>query len=636
MKLLSFRIKNFKSILDSGECSLASDITVLAGKNEAGKTVVFEALEKFNQGDDYNFNEEDQPLEKPDLEPEVSLTFKVDKSDFNELTADISLPKKINKDAIIDTPITVTKNFENTYTIAGPNGSIRNLLFTNNKKEREKKIEEINKNLPTLKSIFNKHGVQGFPLEDKNVDLENIDDIKISFLPQIDSHINKIPATEEQEKAKELKEKIRKLSDEIEAEKKQYDKNWEKLFKLLPNMVLFEAFDKEDALPFEIGLEEAKKHPSVQRYCTISGLDLEKLTNQDTTQKKLSIINNVSATIEGDFKDCWKQDKIDLRVSLNGESLVFAFYEKGKKQPFRMEQRSKGLQWFLAFYLLMKAEVKEYKSILLVDEPGLFVHAQAQNDILGVLSKLSKENQIMITTHSPYLIDPKRLDRVRLVIKNFKSNKDNKTRKGTKTYSLTAEPNIDRVTLIPIITAIGLDITKQLTIANDNNVLVEGISDYYYLLAGLRMVDGSMRKKLEKLHFIPLTGADNVPAMVSLLIGWFLDYRVILDTDEKGRNVKSILEEKLLVSPDRVILVNNGEERTTEDLLSKSDFNKFVLEKDANYEKAKPNSQVIPDSNKAPFAKKFFEKIDKKEISVSDETRKNFKDLFDKLMKVDE
>ena len=178
MKLLSFRIKNFKSILDSGECSLASDITVLAGKNEAGKTVVFEALEKFNQGDDYNFNEEDQPLEKPDLEPEVSLTFKVDKSDFNELTADISLPKKINKDAIIDTPITVTKNFENTYTIAGPNGSIRNLLFTNNKKEREKKIEEINKNLPTLKSIFNKHGVQGFPLEDKNVDLENIDDIK--------------------------------------------------------------------------------------------------------------------------------------------------------------------------------------------------------------------------------------------------------------------------------------------------------------------------------------------------------------------------------------------------------------------------------------------------------------------------
>ena len=284
----------------------------------------------------------------------------------------------------------------------------------------------------------------------------------------------------------------------------------------------------------------------------------------------------------------------------------------------------------------MKAEVKEYKSILLIDEPGLFVHAQAQNDILGVLSKLSKENQIMITTHSPYLIDPKRLDRVRLVIKNFKNNKDKKTRKGTKIYSLTAEPNIDRVTLIPIITAIGLDITKQLTIANDHNILVEGISDYYYLLAGTRMIDSPTRKKIEQMHFIPLTGADNVPAMVSLLIGWFLDYRVILDTDEKGRSVKSILEEKLSVPHYRIILVNSDENRTTEDLLSKEDFNKFVLEKEAAYEKSKPNSQVIPDSNKAPFAKKFFEQVDEKKISASDETKKNFKELFDKIIKVDE
>jgi hypothetical protein len=129
-----------------------------------------------------------------------------------------------------------------------------------------------------------------------------------------------------------------------------------------------------------------------------------------------------------------------------------------------------------------------------------------------------------------------------------------------------------------------------------------------------------------------LTGADNVPAMVSLLIGWFLDYRVILHTDEKGKSVKGVLEEKLFVPPDRIILVNTGDNKTIEDLLSKGDFNKFFLEKGADYEKGKPNSQVIPDSNKAPFAKKFFEQIDSKKISVSDETKKNFKELLDKLI----
>ncbi|MYF47926.1 MAG: ATP-binding protein, partial [Candidatus Dadabacteria bacterium] len=49
MKLIKFRIQNYKSIRDSGWCYLASDITILAGQNESGKTAVLEALRDFNQ-----------------------------------------------------------------------------------------------------------------------------------------------------------------------------------------------------------------------------------------------------------------------------------------------------------------------------------------------------------------------------------------------------------------------------------------------------------------------------------------------------------------------------------------------------------------------------------------------------------
>jgi predicted ATP-dependent endonuclease of OLD family len=51
MKLCSFRIKNFRSIVDSGFCSLAHDnITALIGQNESGKTSVLEALKSFSDG----------------------------------------------------------------------------------------------------------------------------------------------------------------------------------------------------------------------------------------------------------------------------------------------------------------------------------------------------------------------------------------------------------------------------------------------------------------------------------------------------------------------------------------------------------------------------------------------------------
>src|SRR5215510_11249572 len=45
----AFRIRDFRSIVDSGICPLSGDsITVLAGQNEAGKTAVLNALRDFD------------------------------------------------------------------------------------------------------------------------------------------------------------------------------------------------------------------------------------------------------------------------------------------------------------------------------------------------------------------------------------------------------------------------------------------------------------------------------------------------------------------------------------------------------------------------------------------------------------
>ena len=56
MKLLEFRLQNYKRIDDSGWISV-SNLTAFVGKNEAGKSSVFRGLSKLNPSDRRQFNE---------------------------------------------------------------------------------------------------------------------------------------------------------------------------------------------------------------------------------------------------------------------------------------------------------------------------------------------------------------------------------------------------------------------------------------------------------------------------------------------------------------------------------------------------------------------------------------------------
>ena len=57
MRIKKVRIRNFRSIIDSGEISLDDKITVLLGKNEQGKTNLLKALESF--GREYKYENDD-------------------------------------------------------------------------------------------------------------------------------------------------------------------------------------------------------------------------------------------------------------------------------------------------------------------------------------------------------------------------------------------------------------------------------------------------------------------------------------------------------------------------------------------------------------------------------------------------
>jgi hypothetical protein len=70
-----------------------------------------------------------------------------------------------------------------------------------------------------------------------------------------------------------------------------------------------------------------------------------------------------------------------------------------------------------SFYLVFLVERSDSHAdaILLLDEPGVSLHPLAQQDLSAFFDGLAADNQLLYTSHSPFLIDADRLDRARKV-----------------------------------------------------------------------------------------------------------------------------------------------------------------------------------------------------------------------------
>ena len=121
--------------------------------------------------------------------------------------------------------------------------------------------------------------------------------------------------------------------------------------------------------------------------------------------------------------DIDKKEKTDNRgTHLVDHILDIRVRNKGVSLP--LKNRSKGFNWFFSFLVWFKKiqEDQSSKYILLLDEPGLNLHASAQKDLLGFIEDLSNDYQIIYTTHSPFMIPPTHLDRVRTVLETEKGS----------------------------------------------------------------------------------------------------------------------------------------------------------------------------------------------------------------------
>ena len=653
MKLKGFKISNYKSIKDSGYCDISSDITILAGKNESGKSVILEALSCFN----INANIPDDARPIGDVysgsdwrrKTVIACLFEIDDSTIKKISNNIELNKKFIA-YLKKNPIVVFKDGEGSYRLDKKTVNILNKVFQANKKTVEKikeLIGKINKFLinynnynddaleiigafvrmskaPINKNISNINSKLDKSIYETN-DLKNIQESIDKFIKEIKTYYYSIEESKKPEIEGYIKElEKRALSMQIETPK---DKLLSVIKEFIPYFIYHGNFD--EILPYEIPLKEDGINEGIVRnFANIAEFNTEELSKIPETQRKRNVLATSSKEITEKFNKLYNQDSLNINVELNGDKLCFGIKESENPNIFKPEQRSKGFQWFLSLFLELIDDSLLYNNVILIDEPDLHLHASAQEDVLKILESLSEQgNQIVISTHSPFLMEPNKLERIRIVEKD-------KNKGTTINNKFWIKSGLE--TLTPIHKAIGLDLTKAFSVVGKKNVLFEGITDYLYFQGLKSLIKNSHDE--DDICFIPCAGADTIKNIVPLLIGWDLKFVIVYDNDKEGnRAAKKLIKKYPFYNLKIIHIPPDKNDSSIEDLFTHDEFISFIpSDIQRNIKTINPimsNSEFIKTVNidKIILAQFFLNQARKNKIALSYTTINNFKNIFKKI-----
>lgn len=442
MRLKKFRIYNYKSIMDSGDCCLSSDFTTLIGKNESGKTAVLEAIRDFDR-EQYVISQQAYPLSSIGEEPSLEMVFSVSKEELEGIEKDSgAVITEEAREFILREGLCLTKSALGDYGFK--DGFLNRSLRDVAENEDEKELSRVQIKKQKLDGLLS-----GFPVPELNLDGDqdaagkSLKELRIS----VKKYVGLIKEEEKREEIVGLIQEIIKEVNDCDHERLKHSSRANFMHSVVQRLPRFVFFGElKDILPFEIAMKSLKENEAVMDFARIADLDLDKVMKTEDLQRRINLLNRHSAIISGDFLGFWKQNQIELIVRPQGDNLLFGVKEADKVDFFKVEQRSKGFQWFLSFYLRLNS-YKTDNVIVLIDEPGTNLHPLAQRDILNILKERSSNDmQVIFSTHSSALIDTDRLDRIRLLIK------DNE--KGSVIKD-DIHNVMDEETLMPIVAAIG-------------------------------------------------------------------------------------------------------------------------------------------------------------------------------------
>lgn len=597
MKLLAFRVTNFRSVHDSGWVD-ADDVTALIGTNESGKTNLLAPLWKLN----------------PAKEGDINLLADAPRKDYNSyrqmkgkptfISARFELPEALTGDIATKTGVRaehvriveISRDFDGKYAIHFPEASNSDVaaspadlsgLFKAATTEIEASSASGKADEALKKDLLTK-------LAEASALLPQLGDpIAADGITKLQAIVNNSVMAEAPARsavAPRFGQVIDSLTAHAARLSKEGPNDSKEVFKLImdsmPVFVYYSTYgnlDSEIYLPHVIadlkrqdltGKAEARARTLRVLFDFVhlkpeEILELGKDWNDqqgkpsevqiqalNAKKKERSVLLQSAGTeLTTKFRDWWKQGVYRIRFEADGNHFRIWVSDDQRPEEIELEGRSTGLQWFLSFYLVFLVESKAAHNgaILLLDEPGHSLHPLAQRDLSAFFDSLATSNQLLYTTHSPFLVDADHLDRVRNVYVDEGGH-------TVASANLRAgQAAAQSKSAYAVHAALGLSVCDTL-FQGCRVIVVEGPSDQLYMSAiKTNLVGGGQFKPTRELLFVPASGAKAIKTVASILGGKDEDLPTVLcDGDEAGivlaRNLKEVMYKDL---PDRVLTASS-------------------------------------------------------------------------------
>lgn len=542
MRLKQYRVREFRSIWDSGPIEVDDQTTCFVGKNEAGKTTLLTALYRTN------------PIRKADAV--FDETYDYPKREVEDYRFAVQNGER--EEAVV---------VECTYELEGADFRVIEEVFgpkacTDKTFRRETYYGKANSKafLNVSDSGARKHLSENPALSDE---LKT----KLAAAETWDDFDAALDAAEATEAVVALKKLVTKVRENGLRSYIFYSLIWPRA----PKFLYFDEYYQMEGqanLNSLIAREDDDKlldsdYPLIG-LINLARLDHRKLVATNNTVELKNKLQGAGNHLTQRIVKYWSQNRhIQMRFDVRdakagdpegmqqGVNVWGEVYDSVHWATTPLNNRSRGFVWFFSF-LAWYEDVKRQGQnvILLLDEPGLSLHGRAQADLLRYFDAELSGHQLLYTTHSPFMIDPAKFERVRIVqdLGIDAPEALPKEEDGTKVLANVFDATDD--SLFPLQGALGYEIQQTLFIG-PNSLIVEGVADMLYLRSVAAQMEREGREGLsEQWTITPVGGSGKVPTFVALL------------GSQKGINVATLLD------------IQNSDKQLIEDLYKKNLLNK--------------------------------------------------------------